>query len=160
MTSPTASSPGPTPTRPSGNADGALYDAIATEHAAIYGYGIVSAHSTSDDNALVSASLAQHRERREAAIALLDARSVAAPLPAAGYQLPFAVDDPTAAAKLAVRMENDCAVAWRAVVEQAGVAQDRTFGVTALTQSAVAAAQWNRVLGATPVTGAFPGGND
>jgi hypothetical protein len=104
--------------------------------------------------------LAQHRDRREAAIALLQSRSVDAPLPAAGYQLPIGVDNPTEAAKLAVRMEEDAAVAWRAVVEQATAEQDRAFGVTALTQCAVAAARWSRVLGVSPITVAFPGGSE
>ena len=148
------------PTRPPNAADGALFDAIATEHAAIYGYGIVSAHSTPDDNFLVSEAMAEHRERREAALAMLGGRSVEGPLPAAGYQLPMEVDTPTAAAKLAVRMEEDGAVAWRAVVEQATTEQDRAFGVTALMQSAVMAARWSRVLGVSPVTVAFPGGNE
>jgi hypothetical protein len=31
--------------------------------------------------------------------------------------------------------------------------------VTALTQSAVLAARWNQVLGANPITTAFPGGD-
>ena len=97
-----------------------MFDAVAAEHAAIYGYGIVSAHSSPDDNDLVSQALAQHRERREAAIAMLAERSAKAPLPAVGYQLPFAVTTPAEAGKLAVRMENDCAAAWRAVIEQAG----------------------------------------
>ncbi len=57
-------------------------------------------------------------------------------------------------------MENDCAVAWRAVIEQAGSEQDRAFGVTALTESAVLAARWNQVLGVWPVTSAFPGGSE
>jgi len=55
------------PARPQDPADGALFDAIATEHATIYGYGLVSAHSTPDVNDLVSASMAEHRNRREAA---------------------------------------------------------------------------------------------
>jgi hypothetical protein len=151
----------PTPTeRPSGAADGALYDAVAAEHATIYGYGIVSAHTTPDDNDLVAKSMAEHRERREAALAILAARSVGAPLPAAGYQLPMTVDDPTEAAQLAVRMEEDDAVAWRAVVEQATDERDRAFAVTALTQCAVSAARWRRVLGTTPATVAFPGGSE
>lgn len=153
-------SPDPTPARPAEAAEAALFDAIAVEHATIYGYGLVSAHSTPDVNELVSASLAEHRERREAAIALLTARQVEPPLPAAGYQLPTPVDDPTEAAKLAVRMESDAAVAWRAVVEQAADEKDRTFAVTALTQCAVAAARWNQVLGVAPPTVAFPGGSE
>jgi hypothetical protein len=146
--------------RPAEAADGALFDAIATEHATIYGYGLVSAHSTPDVNALVSSSMAEHRERREAAIAMLDSRSVDAPLPAAGYQLPMEVDNPTDAANLAVRMEEGAAVAWRAVLEQATSEQDRAFAVTALTQCAVAAARWSRVLGVSPITVAFPGGSE
>ena len=148
------------PTRPPNAADAALFDALATEHATIYGYGIVSAHSTPEDNDLVSEAMTRHRERREAALGMLDGRSVEAPLPAAGYQLPMRVDTPTDAAKLAVRMEEDAAVAWRAVVEQATNEQDRGFAVTALTQSAVLAARWSRVLGVSPVTVAFPGGNE
>ena len=149
-----------TPGRPSDPANGALFDAIATEHATIYGYGLVSAHSTPDVNALVSSAMAEHRDRREGAIALLKARSIDPPLPAAGYQLPIEVDNPTAAANLAVRMEEDAAVAWRAVLEQATDEQDRTFAVTALTQCAVTAARWSRVLGTSPITVAFPGGSE
>jgi len=80
----------------------------------MHGYGIVSAHSTPDVNDLVSEAIATHRQQRETLIAALDKESITAPLPAAGYQLPFAVDDPTDAANLAVRMENDAATAWRA----------------------------------------------
>ncbi|KUH99125.1 ferritin-like domain-containing protein [Mycobacterium sp. IS-3022] len=148
------------PTRPSNPADGALFDAIATEHATIYGYGLVSAHSTPDVNELVSNAMAEHRERREKGLAMLTGRSIEGPLPAAGYQLPMKVDTPADAAKLAVRMEEDAAVAWRAVVEQATTEQERAFGVAALTQCAVMAARWSRVLGTTPVTVAFPGGNE
>ena len=155
MTSPT-----PNPDRPSDADKAALFDAVATEHAVIYGYGIVSAHSSPDENELVSQALAKHRERREAAIAMLTERSAKAPLPAVGYQLPFAVTSPVDAAKLAVQMENDCAVAWRAVIEQATAEQDRAFGVSALTESAVLSAHWNQVLGAWPVTVAFPGGSE
>jgi len=149
-----------TPGRPSDPANGALFDAIATEHATIYGYGLVSAHSTPDVNDLVSSAMAEHRDRREGAIALLKARSIDPPLPAAGYQLPIEVDNPTAAANLAVRMEEDAAVAWRAVLEQATDEQDRKFAVTALTQCAVRAARWSRVLGTSPITVAFPGGSE
>jgi hypothetical protein len=150
----------PTPTRPADPADGAIYDAVVTEHATIYGYGIVSAHSTPDVNDLVAAAMAEHRKRREAGLKMLADRGVAGPLPAAGYQLPMEVDTPTEAAKLAVQMEEDDAVAWRAVVEQATAEQDRAYAVTALTESAVTAARWRRVLGTTPVTVAFPGGSE
>jgi hypothetical protein len=91
---------------------------------------------------------------------MLKARSVEPPLPAAGYQLPIEVDNPTDAANLAVRMEEDAAVAWRAVLEQATEEHDRSFAVTALTECAVTAARWSRVLGISPITVAFPGGSE
>jgi len=152
--------PTPDPDRPKDPGPAALFDALAAEHAAIYGYGLVSAHVMPDDNALVSEALAQHRDRREAVVALMNERSLKIPLPAAGYQLPMVVNNASNAAKLAVRMESDCAVAWRAVLEQTDSDQDREFGTKALTQCAVLAARWRRVLGAWPVTEAFPGGSE
>jgi hypothetical protein len=76
---------------------------------------------------------------------------------AAGYQLPMPVITPTDAEKLAVRMENDTEATWRAFVEQAQSNEDRTFAVTALTQSAVLAAKWKQAQGNWPITTAFPG---
>jgi hypothetical protein len=158
MTSPTATSS--SASRPEDAADAALFDAVAAEHGVIYGYGLVSAHSTPDLNDLVSDALAGHRARREEAIARLAARNVPAPVPALGYRLPFDVDGPTGAAKLAVRMEEDCAVAWRAVLERAKTGEDRELAVTALKQCAVTAARWRQVLGVVPSTVAFPGGTE
>ena len=138
----------------------ALCDALAIEHSTIYGYGIVSALSPPSVNDLVVEALDQHRQRRDDVIAMLAARNVSAPLAAAGYQLPMLVASGADAARLAVRMENDGAMAWRAVIEHADTADDRAFGSTALTQSTVMAARWNRALGAWPITTAFPGGNE
>jgi hypothetical protein len=148
------------PSRPPNGPDAALFDAVANEHGVIYGYGLVSAHSTPDVNDLVSDAMAGHRELREEAIAGLVGRNVPAPLPAAGYKMPIEVDSPTDAAKLALRMEEDSAVAWRALLEQATTGEDRTFAVTALTQCAVTAAKWRDVLKLTPNTVAFPGGSE
>jgi hypothetical protein len=163
VTSPGPTSPGPTsptPTRPSDGADAALFDAIAAEHGVIYGYGLVSAHATPDVNDLVSDALAGHRDLREQGIAKLLAHHVTPPVPAVGYQLPFTVANPTDAEKLAVRMEQDSAVAWRAVLEQAGAGDDRQLAVTAMTRAAVMAAKWRAVLGVVPTTVAFPGGTE
>ena len=140
-------------------ADSALCAALTTEHAVIYGYGMVSAHCQPDLNTLVSSALNQHRQRRDQAIAMLAGRSVSAPVAAAGYQLPMPVNNPTDAIRLALRMEKDTEVAWRAVIVQAQTPDDRKFGVTALTQSAVLAARWRQVLGDSPITTAFPGGD-
>ena len=139
--------------------DTALCAALTTEHAVVYGYGIVSAHCEPDVNTLVSSAMNQHRLRRDQVIAMLAGRSVTAPVAAAGYQLPMPVNSPTDAVRLAVQMEKDTEVAWRAVIEQAQSPQDRGFAVTALTQSAVLAARWKQVAGDWPITTAFPGGD-
>ena len=68
-----------------------------------------------------------------------------------------ALNNPSDAVRLAARMEKDTAAAWRAVIEQAQSDQDRTFAVTALTQSAVLAAKWKQAQGDWPITTAFPG---
>jgi hypothetical protein len=156
----TSTEPTPTTSRPKSPDDAALADAIAAEHATIYGYGLVSAHSTPELNDLVSSSLTEHRARRDAAIATLAARSVSPPVAAVGYQLPMTVANAKDAAALAVRMETDDAVAWRAVLEQAKTAQDRSFAVTALNQCAVRAAGWRQVLQVWPLTVPFPGGSE
>ncbi|CKP81899.1 hypothetical alanine rich protein [Mycobacterium tuberculosis] len=65
---------GATPKRsPSeGSADNAaLCDALAVEHATIYGYGIVSALSPPGVNFLVADALKQHRHRRDDVIVML-----------------------------------------------------------------------------------------
>src|SRR4051812_49438988 len=118
MTSPEPTPTTTTPGRPSDAVNGALFDAIATEHATIYGYGLVSAHSTPDVNDLVSASMAEHRNRREAAVKSLESRSVDAPLPAAGYQLPIEGGSPPDPANLAGRIGEDAAGARPAPLGQ------------------------------------------
>jgi hypothetical protein len=138
-------------------ADQALCAALANEHAVVYGYGIVSAHCAPEVNTLVSSALKQHRARRDQAITMLTGRKVTAPVAAAGYQLPMPVDTPIEAMQLAARMEKDSEVAWRAFVEQGQTSDDRTFGVSGLTQSAVLAARWKQQLGESPITTAFPG---
>jgi hypothetical protein len=149
-----------TSAEPATGPDAAFCDAVATEHGVVYGYGVVAAYSWPDLDSLISGAIHQHRDRRDQAIAMLAARSVTAPIAAAGYELPIAVNKPDDASRLALRMENDAAVAWRAVAEQTREAGDREFAVTSLAQSAVLAALWNRVLGNWPITQAFPGGSE
>ncbi|ORV84190.1 ferritin-like domain-containing protein [Mycolicibacterium iranicum] len=148
------------PARPEDSAAAALFDAIATEHATIYGYGVVSAHSVPEVNYLVSTAIAEHRARREAAIELAEQQGFAVAVPAAGYQMPMEIDSSADATNLAVRMEEDAAVAWRAVVEQATDQSVRAFGVTAVSECAVTAAQWRVIRGDKTVTVAFPGGSE
>jgi len=142
--------------RPASGPEAALSEALETEYGVVYGYGLVSAYSLPEFNGLVVTTIRQHRERRDRTIAILTSRGVAVPPAAAGYPVTTSND----ALRLAIRMENDTAAAWRAVVEQAVETTDREFAATALGQSAVLAAHWNRALGNWPITQAFPGGQD
>ncbi|BAX98418.1 hypothetical protein MSTE_03113 [Mycobacteroides stephanolepidis] len=150
----------PTPQPASSTDDTALADALANEHAAIYAYGLVSAHSVPDNNWLVTECLIEHRQCREECIAKLRARSAAAPVAAAGYKVPFPVTNPADATKLALQLEADTAARWRAVAEQADNSDDRGFAVRMLTESAIRAARWRVASDITPASVAFPGGNE
>lgn len=145
---------------PPAGADAALTAALRVEYAAIYSYGLVSAYCAPELNNLVTIAIHQHRDRRDRVMALLAERKAEVPAAAAGYQPAEPLNTGTEAAQLAVRVENDTAVAWRIVVEQAEQGSDREFAVNAVSQSAVLAARWKRALGTWPVTRAFPGGQD
>ncbi|MEV0246079.1 ferritin-like domain-containing protein [Nocardia sp. NPDC050712] len=135
----------------------ALLDALEAEYAAVYAYGVVAAYANTDRARLVAEYVAAHRARRDSTIDALKVSGVAVPAPDPAYTTPFPVDDPIPAAKLAVAVENDCTVAWRAVVERADTAEFRRTGIDALTESAVRQATWQTILGTEPPTVAFPG---
>ncbi|EIV32882.1 hypothetical protein MA3A0122S_2902 [Mycobacteroides abscessus 3A-0122-S] len=137
-----------------------MANALANEHAAIYSYGLVSAHSVPDNNWLVTECLVEHRQCREECIATLRGRSVTAPVAAAGYKVPFPVSTPADAIKLALQVETDTAACWRAVAEQADSADDRRFAVRMLTESAIRAARWRVAGDIAPASVAFPGGTE
>ncbi|MBH0775231.1 ferritin-like domain-containing protein [Nocardia bovistercoris] len=133
----------------------AVLDALGAEYAAVYAYGVIAAYASTERTRLVAEYTAAHRARRDATVAALTAAGVPVPAPEPAYTAPFPVDDPIPAANLAVTVENDAAIAWRAVVEQAVSEATRGLGVEALTDSALRLATWQAILG-TP-TFALPG---
>ncbi|MBL1078732.1 ferritin-like domain-containing protein [Nocardia sp. 2] len=135
----------------------ALEDALSAEYAAVYAYGVVAAYANPDRLKLVAEYTAAHRARRDATIELMERLNISVPAPDAAYTVPFEVNDPIPAAKLAVTVESDCAVAWCAAVEHAGGADVRAYAVGALTDSALRLATWQSILGTNPATTAFPG---
>ena len=135
----------------------AVLDALAAEYAAVYAYGVIAAYASPERTRLVAEYTAAHRARRDATVRALEAAGVTAPAADAAYTTPFPVDDPIPAARLAVTVENDTAVAWHAVVEHAGSESARGMGIDALTESALRLATWQAILGTNPATVAFPG---
>src|SRR4051795_11625964 len=82
----------------------ALRDALAAEHAAVWGYGVVGEALDVDARGPAAAADQAHRDLRDTLTDLLDARS-ADPVPAkAAYALPFPVLSAVDAAALAVRL--------------------------------------------------------
>ncbi|MEV6487679.1 ferritin-like domain-containing protein [Actinoplanes sp. NPDC051633] len=133
-----------------------LSAALSAEEAAIYAYGTIGVHLTGTDRELARSAEADHRARRDQLVAKLDQLKASAPPAPAGYDLPFPVADRAAALKLAVRIEDGVAQAWRAAVRTTAGA-DRASALSALSASAVQATKWRRRAGIKPLTIAFPG---
>ena len=84
----------------------ALQAALAAEHAAVYGYGIVGGRIGAGQRTEALTAYDAHRARRDALVREvkdLGGRPVAA---SAGYALPFQVPDSAAAVRLAAELED------------------------------------------------------
>ncbi|GGK95887.1 ferritin-like domain-containing protein [Nocardia jinanensis] len=141
----------------SGTEQQALREALDAEYAAVYAYGLIAAHTSPEQRRTVNEHTAAHRARRDATVDLLTGDGTSAPPAEPAYTVPVEVIDPASAAQLAIVVETDTTVAWRAVVERAATETTRRTGVEALTESAGRRASWQAASGAAPVSVAFPG---
>jgi hypothetical protein len=135
----------------------ALREALAAEHAAVWGYGVVGAALEPGARGPSADAETAHRDVRDRLVALLDERE-ADPVPArAAYALPFPVLSPVDAASLAVVLEDGVASAWVRVLGDAAGRDIRRLAVDTLGATEVRAVAWRTAAGRTPVTTAFPG---
>jgi hypothetical protein len=135
----------------------ALREALAAEHAAVWGYGTVGAGLTPESRGRAADSENAHRDVRDRLAALLEERGDE-PVPAeAGYALPFPVLSAVDAAALAVVLEDGVARAWVRVLDQAVQASVRRLAVDELAAAEVRAVGWRGPAGRTPATSPFPG---
>jgi hypothetical protein len=140
-----------------GTENAALREAVAAEHAAVWGYGVVGAALDAGARGQATVSETAHRDVRDRIIELLDERS-ADPVAAEGaYALPFPVLSPTDGAALAVVLEDGVAAAWVRVLDQAVEHTTRELAIGALTGAEVRAVGWRLAAGQSPATSAFPG---
>jgi Domain of unknown function (DUF4439) len=140
-----------------GTENAALREALAAEHAAVWGYGVVGAALGTSAQGLATASETAHRTIRDQVVVLLAERG-AGPVDAeGGYALPFPVLSGTDAAALAVVLEDGVASAWVRVLDQAVERTTRELAVAALTAAEVRAVGWRTTAGQTPATRALPG---
>lgn len=135
----------------------ALQEALAAEHAVIWGYGVVGAAAADNILDRVGAAEQVHRARRSDTAARLRAVDAVPVEPEASYELPFDVVDPPTALQLAAELEDGCASAWRYLLGQTDDAELRGVALAALTACAVQATRWRRTAGVSPATVAFPG---
>jgi len=119
----------------------ALQKALAAEHAAVYGYGVVGGRIREGRRAEARAAYDAHRARRDAlARAVRDLGERPAPA-AAAYALPFPVPDPAAAVRLAADLEDRVAGVYSDVVRATG-GERRGTAAEALREAAVRAVRW------------------
>ncbi|WP_370415147.1 ferritin-like domain-containing protein [Streptomyces fradiae] len=115
--------------------------ALAAEHAAVYGYGVVGARVGDGRRAEAAEAHQAHRGRRDAlrrTVRDLGGEPVAA---AAGYALPFEVPDPAAAVRLAAVLEDRVAGVYSDLVRSAD-GPLRRDAAAALREAAVRAVRW------------------
>jgi len=135
----------------------ALNEALAAEHAAIWGYGVVGAALDGDARQAAEDAEAAHRDVRDQVTDLLSARHADVADAQGAYALPFPVLSPVDAAALGVVLEEGVAAAWVRVLDQAAERSTRELGVGVLSAAEVRAVGWRVAAGKTPVTTAFPG---
>ncbi|MFK4103462.1 ferritin-like domain-containing protein [Streptomyces sp. NPDC019531] len=119
----------------------ALQKALAAEHAAVYGYGVVGGRVREGRRTEAKAAYDAHRARRDALareVRDLDGTPVAA---AAAYALPFPVPDSAAAVRLAAELEDRVADVYSDVV-RASEGGRRSTAAEALREAAVRAVRW------------------
>ncbi|MGY1604810.1 ferritin-like domain-containing protein [Geodermatophilus sp. SYSU D00815] len=135
----------------------ALGEALAAEHAAVWGYGVVGAALTPDARGPAAAAETAHRDARDRLVALLVERGTDPAPPEAAYTLPFPLLSAVDAAALAVVLEDGVASAWVRVLAGAADREIRQLAVDELSAAEVRAVAWRSAAGQNPTTTAFPG---
>ena len=142
---------------PDGGTVDALQRALATEHAALWSYGLALAFLPTDRLATARTDLDTHQQLRGVLEQLISvARGTPAPaLPT--YRPPRPVTDGPSAAALLALAESDALAAWRSVLEHTADRALRQRGLAALTAGTARAARWRAVAGDIPAIPQFPG---
>lgn len=129
----------------------ALQAALAGEHAALWGYGVLGPRLAEEERYLAYEAYDAHHRLRGRLQDLVVRRRAEPVAAAAGYRLPFPVDGPASARRLARHLEEGCARLYADLVAAARGDGLRTFAATELAACGARRLTW----GGTPV--AFPG---
>lgn len=130
----------------------ALQSALAAEHSACYGYGVVGAHLAVGSPALAAATAdwLAHQQARDELTGMISNRRAQPAVAAVAYELPFSVTSAASAAQLAATMEDRVLQAYLSLVALRE-GDLRMFGAEQVRVSALRAQSWR---GSTQ---AFPG---
>ncbi|MGW2745681.1 ferritin-like domain-containing protein [Streptomyces sp. NPDC001450] len=120
----------------------ALQAALAAEHAAVYGYGVVGGRIDKRRRADARAAYDAHRARRDALVREVRDLGGAPVAASAAYSLPFQVPDAAAAVRLAAELEERVAGVYSDLVRAATGAR-RASAAAALREAAVRAVRWS-----------------
>ncbi|MFC9389952.1 DUF4439 domain-containing protein [Streptomyces venezuelae] len=115
--------------------------ALAAEHAAVYGYGVVGGRVGAGRRAEATAAYEAHRARRDALRRTVRDLGGTPVVAEAAYALPFRIADPAAAARLAAVLEDRVAGVYSDLVRAAEGPQRRE-AAAALREAAVRAVRW------------------
>jgi hypothetical protein len=128
----------------------ALQGALAAEHAAVYGYGVVGAMLAGTEQADARADWTAHQVARDTIESMLVKLGATPAAASPAYKLPFPVTSAKTAAKLAVTLEDGVTRAYLGLVA-VGNPTLRVFAAQAMQSSARRSLAWSGT------TLAFPG---
>ncbi|NJP53696.1 ferritin-like domain-containing protein [Streptomyces sp. SBST2-5] len=120
----------------------ALQAALAAEHAAVYGYGVVGGRIGKERRGEVRAAYDAHRARRDVLVRQVRDAGATPVAAAAGYALPFAVPDAAAAVRLAAELEDRVAGIYADLVRDS-TGERRRAAAEALREAAVRSVRWS-----------------
>src|SRR3954465_964792 len=140
-----------------GTENAALGEALAAEHAAVWGYGVVGAALDGNSRQPAEDAEAAHRGVRAPGRALLAGRKADVVDAEGGYALPFPVLSAVDAAALGAVLEDGVTAAWVRGPDQAAERSPRELAVGVLSAAEVRAVGWRTAAGKSPVTRALPG---
>ncbi|MDT3727924.1 ferritin-like domain-containing protein [Streptomyces sp. DSM 41972] len=120
----------------------ALQAALAAEHAAVYGYGVVGGRIGEQRRTEARTAHDAHRARRDALVRDVKDAGGTPVAAAAGYALPFPVPDAAAAVRLAAELETRVAGVYADVVRSSG-GDRRRSAAEAMREAAVRSVRWS-----------------
>jgi hypothetical protein len=135
----------------------ALQDALSTEHAALWCYGLAVAFLPAEQLALARSDAAAHRELRGSVERTLTGAGIRAVSAQPAYTTPRPVIDGPSAAALAVVAESDSLGAWKSVLEHTSDRELRRTALGVLNAGTLRCAHWRSVVGTRPSIPPFPG---